>query len=78
MTLTTPEMTPALGWAPDMPPRPDDTKSIPGISPPPRFWSCLRAALSTVMVVPCTMPCGPMYMYEPAVIWPYCVTPIAL
>ena len=29
------------------------------------------------MVVPWTMPCGPMYMYEPAVICPYCVTPSA-
>ena len=32
----------------------------------------------TVMVVPCTIPCGPMYMYDPAVICPYCVTPMAL
>ena len=61
MTLTTPEMTPALGWAPDMPPRPDDTKSMPRVSV--RVASKrLRAAFITVIVVPCTMPWGPMYM----------------
>jgi len=29
-----------------------------------------RPALSSVIVVPCTIPCGPMYMKLPAVIWP--------
>ena len=31
----------------------------------------MRTAFKTVIVVPWTMPCGPMYMYDPAVIWPY-------
>ncbi len=44
---------------------------------PPFSLRCLRQALSTVIVVPCTMPCGPMYMYEPAVICPYWLTPRA-
>ena len=71
-------MLPALGCAPDMPPSPDDTKSIPLMSlVPPLALSCLRQALSTVMVVPCTMPCGPMYIYDPAVICPYWLTPSA-
>ena len=38
----------------------------------------LRAAFITVIVVPWTMPCGPIYMYDPAVICPYCDTPRAL
>jgi len=28
-------------------------------------------ALRTVIVVPCTIPCGPIYIKEPAVICPY-------
>ena len=75
--LTTPEMFPAFGCAPDIPPRPAVTKSMPLRSFCPGFIR-LRAAFMTVIVVPCTMPCGPMYIYEPAVIWPYCETPIAL
>lgn len=51
MTLTTPEILPALGCAPDMPPSPEETKSIPRASlrPPEKR---LRAAFITVMVVP--------------------------
>ena len=61
MTDTTPEMFPALGWAPDMPPSPEETKSMPRaeVRPP---VNCLRAAFITVMVVPCTIPWGPMYI----------------
>ena len=59
MTLTTPEILPALGCAPDMPPSPEETKSIPRASlrPPEKR---LRAAFITVMVVPWTIPCGPI------------------
>jgi hypothetical protein len=75
-------MFPAFGCAPDIPPSPAVTKSIPFMFSPvpasPLAFNCLRAAFITVIVVPCTMPCGPMYMYEPAVIWPYCDTPRAL
>ena len=47
---------------------------VDGIS----LWLVMLTAFITVIVVPCTIPCGPMYIYEPAVIWPYCVTPSAL
>ena len=57
MTETIPEMLPALGWAPDMPPSPDETNSIPRASVCPGAKR-LRAAFITVMVVPWTMPCG--------------------
>ena len=77
MTDTTPEILPALGCAPDMPPRPDETNSIPRVSVRPAVKR-LRAAFITVIVVPWTMPCGPIYMYDPAVICPYCDTPRAL
>ena len=76
ITETTFEMLPALGWAPDMPPRPDETNNMPRASVCPGAKR-LRAAFITVMVVPWTMPCGPMYMYDPAVICPYCETPMA-
>ena len=56
--LTTPAILAAFGCAPDMPPKPAVTKSLPS-GPPVDF---MRAAFKTVMVVPCTMPCGPIYM----------------
>ncbi len=65
----------ALACAPDIPPRPDVTKVLPFKLLP----GCFNLpAFNKVIVVPCTMPCGPMYMYDPAVIWPYWVTPMAL
>ena len=70
-----PAMTPALACAPLIPPRPEVTNVIPDReSPAPQN---ILAALSTVIVVPWTIPCGPIYMYEPAVIWPYWLTPSA-
>ncbi len=75
-TVIQPAMFPAFGCAPLIPPRPAVKNILPaGLSP---FSSFIRKAFITVIVVPCTMPCGPMYMYEPAVICPYCVTPRAL
>ena len=47
-------------------PAPAVTKIFPRQSV--AFLSIIRAALSTVMLVPCTMPCGPIYMGDPAVI----------
>ena len=61
MTETTPEILPALACAPDMPPSPDETKSMPRGEVRPSVKH-LRAAFITVMVVPWTMPCGPIYI----------------
>ena len=63
-----PAITAAFACAPDIPPKPDVTKHMP-----PRLLSdespnFRRAAFIKVIVVPCTIPCGPIYMYEPAVI----------
>jgi hypothetical protein len=41
--------------------------------PPNRF----AATAPNVSYVPCRMPCVPMYIHEPAVIWPYMVRPSA-
>ena len=70
------EITAALGCAPDIPPRPEVTNIFPFKSF--AFLSIFLAAFKIVIVVPCTIPCGPMYINEPAVICPYCVTPRAL
>ena len=59
MTQTPPAMTVAFGWAPDMPPSPEVTKSLPARSPL-RFPLTFRPALRTVMAVPWTMPWGPI------------------
>ena len=67
VTETRPAMLAALG-APhaaesggdkNLPARP----SVVSVTPPGQ-----SGLFKTVMVVPCTMPWGPMYMYEPAVI----------
>ena len=56
VTLTTPAILPAFGWAPDIPPRPAVTKRRPCIlslvPSIPLFFSCFRAAFITVIVVP--------------------------
>ena len=49
--------------------RPEETNKT--LFPDAPFDCCFRLALSMVMVVPCTMPWGPIYMNEPAVICPY-------
>ena len=56
---------PVTGWY-DCP---DVTYTFPArpSSPVPRYS---RPAFSSVIVVPCTIPCGPMYMKLPAVICP--------
>ena len=64
-----PAILPAFGCAPDIPPRPAVKNIFPfGLS---FFGKILRKAFITVMVVPCTIPCGPIYINEPAVICPY-------
>ena len=57
-----PEITAALAWAPDMPPKPEVTNVIPAKSLSGGRFRCILAALSSVIVVPWTIPWGPMYM----------------
>ncbi len=64
-------MVAASGCAPPMPPMPPETISFPLRSPP----KCLSPAALNVSYVPCTIPCEPMYIHEPAVIWPYIISP---
>ena len=60
----------ALGCAPLMPPSPEVTNSFPLRSPSAGMPKTFLPALSMVLNVPCTMPCGPMYIQPPAVICP--------
>ena len=68
-TPIAPAITAALAWAPLMPPRPLVTKTFPARPSSPVFRYFLPA-FRRVMVVPWTIPWGPMYMKLPAVIWP--------
>ena len=54
----------AKGCAPPIPPKPAVTEIVP-LSVPPK---CLRATAANVSNVPCTIPCDPMYIQDPAVI----------
>lgn len=65
----------ALGYAPDIPPKPEVTNTFPskdGLVGSYNLEACL-----TVIAVPCMMPYGPIYIHDPAVIYPYIVTPYA-
>ena len=58
-----PAIFPAFGWAPLIPPKP----AVRKISPEGDNPTFLKA-FNTVMAVPWTIPCGPIYMKLPAVI----------
>ena len=58
----TPAMTAALACAPDMPPSPDVTKHKPPRPPLTGTPNFILAAFIRVIVVPCTIPWGPIYM----------------
>ena len=49
---------------------PEETNKRPRKSPSCGMPSFRRPAFSNVLNVPCTMPCGPMYIQPPAVICP--------
>ena len=59
---TAPAMTAALACAPDIPPSPDVMNSIPDRFDSLSISRYFRAAFNRVIVVPWTIPCGPMYM----------------
>ena len=69
-TPTAPEISQALGCAPLMPPKPDEINNLPFKSPSCGIPNSLRPAVKIVLKVPCTIPCGPMYIQPPAVICP--------
>ncbi|MCY1234829.1 hypothetical protein D9M72_474220 [compost metagenome] len=56
-TVTHPAIFPAFGCAPDIPPNPEVTNKLPLGD-----FFIFRNPFRTVIVVPWTMPCGPMYI----------------
>ncbi len=59
-TVIQPAILPAFGCAPLIPPRPAVKKIFPlGESP---LSNTFLKAFITVIAVPCTIPCGPIYM----------------
>ena len=67
---TPPAISTALPWAPLIPPRPEVTNNFPFKFPSLGIPNFNLPAFNIVEYVPWTIPCGPIYIQPPAVIWP--------
>src|SRR4029079_10913112 len=70
-SATPPHMVIESGCAPPMPPSPP----VSTMRPSSDELNSLRAHAAKVSYVPCRIPCVPMYIQLPAVIWPYIASP---